>query len=209
MNFAELKTEVSAIVKRPDLDSLVESSIRAAMLKIHTANFWTRDIQELAVAFTYPNVLTDWNPRDTFERFRKIAYIRIWNYDESDSDNYGMPGPLLTSTELGDVADYWGFQKEDIYYEAGDLVQIRTRQPLAYSLIGAYRFPKVTVDSVSGDIISWIATDYPWAIIHEAAASVFRHIGFDSMAAAESQEASIQLTILNMQNTQEPSVKRD
>ena len=110
MNFAELNAEVQQIVKRPDLTTRIESAVRAAILKLHTTNFYPRDIEELAVQFNYPNYVTNWNPRDTFDRFRKISYIRFWNYDANDSVNNGAPGPMLEHVEIKDVLDYWGNQ---------------------------------------------------------------------------------------------------
>lgn len=203
MNFTELKEEVQAIVKRPDLTNRIESAIRAATLKLHTTSFYPRDVREEAVAFTYPDVITNFDPRDIFPLFRKIAYIRWWNYDPADTDSAGRPGRLLTPAEMGDIVDYYGFPKLNIYYEAGTLIQIKTTQPLSHCLVGVYVFPKVTP---SEEFESWVAEDYPWAIIYEAASKVFGQIGHTAQANAMQQEAGQQLVLLTMQSTKEPAI---
>lgn len=202
MDLDELNTEVQNIVKRPDLTARIASAIQASILKLHSANFYPKDISEQGVEFPYPNVITNFDPRVIFTRYRHMAYIRIWNYDESDSENLGSPGALLEPTDLGNIVDYYGYNKLNIYYEAGNLIQVRTKIALDHCLIGVYLYPDVT----TGAFDSWIAREFPWIIIYDAAARILNQIG-DSRAKDLQAEVAQQLITLNMQSTAEPAVR--
>lgn len=201
MDWTQLNSEVQQIVRRPDLVSRIESAVRSAILKIHTTNFYSRDIAELGVEFNAPDTVTNFDPRELFPRFRKIAYIRRWLYDESDSVNLGRPGGVLDHVALGNVLDYYGFPKTEIYYEAGELLQIKTALPLDYALVGVYQFPDMNEQTFD----SWIARDYPYAIVYEAAAKIFGQIGNTAQQSAMLDEAKDQIVILQMQATEQPT----
>lgn len=201
MDFIELNSEVQQIVRRPDLVTRIESAIKSATLKLHTTDFYFRDLVEEGVQFDTPNTITNFNPRDIFERYRKVAYVRYWHYDDADVVNLGRPGKVLDHVELGEVLDYYGFPRTEIYYESGELLQIRTKVALSHALIGVYQFPDLNEESYT----SWIARDYPYSIVYEAAAKIFGQIGNANQQALMVEEARNQLAILQIQSTLQPT----
>jgi hypothetical protein len=59
-------------------------------------------------------------------------------------------------------------------------------------LLGCYLHPDITEESYS----SWIADEHPYAIISDAAATVFKMIGFDEQAAYQKQNVTEQIAML-------------
>ena len=63
-------------------------------------------------------------------------------------------------------------------------------------LLGAYLNPNISDANFS----SWIADDHPYAIITDAAASVFKTIGQDEKAAYFKQDVVEQIALLRQNN---------
>ena len=174
MNFAQLHTEVLAIIKRPDLASRVESAIKAATLKMHQSDFFYKDLVEVPVQFTTPAYIQNFVPSEILPNFRKAKYIRLWQ-----GGVQGKPGPFLDHIQIENSIDSYNYIKDNVFYMAGTKLQIRTACGLQHVLFGAYVHPIVTpIESYS----SWIAEEYPYAIIYEAVRTMFRSIGFSEQA---------------------------
>lgn len=174
MNFSELVSEVLLIVKRPDLQPRIESAVRAATLKMHQSDFFYPDLVEVPVQFTNADTLQNFLPTDIVPNFRKVKYIRMW---QGDVD--GSPGRFLTPIQIENSLDGYGYMKENVFYMAGQLLQLRATDPIKRVLFGCYVHPIVTpVASYK----SWIADNYPYAIIYEAARTVFRSISYQEQA---------------------------
>lgn len=174
MTFAEILAEVIGITKRPDLQDRTMSAIRAATLKMHQSDFFYKDLVEVPVQFTEAAYIQNFLPTDILPYFRKAKYIRFW---QGDVD--GQPGPFLTPIQVENSNDSYGYIKTDVFYMAGQLLQIRTCDPCYRVLFGAYVNPVIApIESYS----SWIANEYPYAIIYEAVRTIFRSIGFTEQA---------------------------
>lgn len=174
MNFSELVSEVLLIVKRPDLQTRIESAVRAATLKIHHTDFYYPDLVEVPVQFTTPANIQNFMPTDILPLFRKVKYIRMW---QGDVD--GSPGKFLTSIQIENSIDGYGYIKENVFYMAGQLLQIRASDLVHRVLFGCYVHPTITP---AASYKSWIADSYPYAIIYEAARTIFRSIGYQEQA---------------------------
>ena len=174
MNFAELVSEVLVIVKRPDLQDRVKQSIKAATLKMHQSDFYYKDMHEVPVQFLESKILQNFMPTEIAPNYRKVKYVRIWNGDID-----GAAGNFLTPIQIENSLDAYRYMKTDVYYMAGQLLQIRTACPVYRILFGCYLHPVV---SPEGSYKSWIADEYPFAIIYEAARAMFRSIGYQEQA---------------------------
>lgn len=175
MNFTELCNEVQIIVKRPDLADRIQSAVRAATEKLHSLDFWYRDLVEVPVQFDTEMYIQNFDPRQVIPKFRKTKYIRIW---EGGVD--GRPTVFLDPIQIEEAIDSYGYTKTNVFYMAGQLMQIRTTCSILRVLFGAYKFPTVTP---SDQFSSWIADDYPWGIVYEAARTIYRSISMDEAAA--------------------------
>lgn len=183
MNFSELTNEVILITRRPELQTLIESAVRAATLKAHQKDFYYKDLVETGIQFSTPNVLSSLDPKDLIPRFRKVKYIREWLYDPSDTVTFGRGGKKFTAIEPMNAKDRYGYFRTDVFYMAGKVIQIRSSTPLSHILFGAYIYPDIT----PGGYSSWIAEEVPGAIIHEAARQVLMTIGAGEQVQAQAQ----------------------
>lgn len=172
MNFAELLTEVYALTNRPDLVAESTSAIKAATIKAHSSDYYSKDIYETGVSFDttatkqsldYPALITN---------FRTLKYIRRV---ENEFDESGVFFEVLTPDEL---LDSYGHNKADVAYIAGRVIELRGSVAFSKCLLGAYVFPITTETNYS----SWVADMYPYAIIYEAARVVFAIIGLSEQA---------------------------
>lgn len=190
MNFAELVAEVLVIVKRPDLQTRIEGAVRAATLKMHQSDFFYKDLYETAVEFENEFNIQNFLPNEIYPNFRKPKYVRFWNGDAS-----GGPGLFLKPIQIENSMDAYGAIKDNVFYMAGQLLQIRTSPAVKRVLFGAYLHPVVTP---AEKYASWIADEYPYAIIYEAARAIYRSIGFQEQASEYSQLMAEILTEIKM-----------
>lgn len=179
MNQPEMVQEVLGIISRPDQEAVIVSMVKAAILKAHQRDYYYKDIKEQGVKFGKPGLIQNFDPKMIFGNgFRKIKYIRKWHYDPTDI-NFGAGGKILEPIEIEQVFDEFDDLRNDVYYMAGKLLQIRSLGALEYCLAGAYVLPDVSRDNPG----SWICEEYPYYIIHEAAASVLAKTGKQNEAA--------------------------
>lgn len=184
MTLEELKLAVFDITSRPDLPTVTLSGIRSATIAAHTSEDYPKDIVEKAVAMPTVDYVHSFSYLERFPRFRRFAYLR--NFFES------IPGAHLRSISPFATKDGYGLERADVYYLAGDTIQIRASQATNQFLMAAYVIPDVT--DVGYD--SWVAREFPFAIIHSAAAFVLRRIGFAEEAAYQAREAQQQMNSL-------------
>lgn len=191
MNFTELCDEVKLLTRRPDLTERVESAVRAATLKAHHSDFYYKDIYEQSVEFAAELYIQNFQPTDIFPLFRKAKYIRLWSGDETT----GYAGAFLKPIQIENALDGYNCIKTDVFYQAGQLLQIRGTCPILRVLFGAYLHPTITP---SAAYCSWIADEMPFAIIYEAARVIFKSIGNDRETAEMNTLAAEQYTLLRM-----------
>lgn len=169
MTLSELQTEVYAITNRPDLADRTLSAIRAATLKLHQMDFFSKDLFETGLAFSAASYLQQLEYRTLIPRFRALKYIR--KSDVNGADNL----PFLDIITPEQVLDSYGVNRTDVCYQAGETLQIKSSTELQYIFLGCYLNPVITVSGFS----SWIALDHPFAIIYAAAAQIFKSVGKD------------------------------
>lgn len=191
MNFTELCDEVKLLTRRPDLTERIESAVRAATLKAHHSDFYYKDIYEQSVEFAEELYIQNFQPTDIFPAFRKAKYIRVWVGDGTN----GYPGQFFTPIQVENSLDAYDCIKTNVFYQAGQLLQMRGTCPILRVLFGAYLHPTIT-PAIS--YCSWIAVEMPWAIIYEAARVIFKSIGNDRETAEMNTLAAEQYTLLRM-----------
>lgn len=174
MNFTELFNEVVIITKRPDLVDRTKQAIRAATIKLHHSDLYFKDLVEIPVQFTNIFFLQSFIPTDVVANFRMVKYIRLWNGDIN-----GDVGKFLDPIQIENSLNAYKQIKADVFYMAGQMLQIRGAAPLDKVLFGCYVNPVVTPEA---SYSSWIANEKPYAIIYEAARQVFSSISFDTQA---------------------------
>lgn len=189
MDFQELKTEIQLIVRRPDLSTRIDSAITASVLKLHSTNFYIRDAQEGIITFPEPSTKFTFTGADVSTRFRKISGI------------ISSTGLRLAHCSMGNLLDYYGYPKVNSFYESGDSINVNLQVADNKFGIVWFQFPVPT--EVGFD--SWIAREFPYIVINDAASRIFGQIGNDLQSKYCAQEVGQGLIILNSQNSSEPN----
>jgi hypothetical protein len=179
MTFQEIYDEIILITKRPDLVDRTKQAIRAATLKAHQSDFYYKDLIEIAVQFTDPFYLQSFVPTEVVPAFRKAKYIRLWAGGLA-----GEPGKFLTPIQIENSQDGYGHIKQDVFYMAGQNLQIRGMCALDKVLFGCYQNPIITPEA---NYNSWIAVEMPYVIIYEAARTIFKSMSYTEQANEYSQ----------------------
>lgn len=190
MDFTELCTEVYSLTGRPDRVAETESAVKSATLKAHQSDYYYKDIFETGIAFSSSAYVQNLDYRALLPRWRALKYLR--KYDNSS----GTPGKELEIVVPENVFDAYTIQKQDICYVAGAFVQVNSSTQEQYYLLGCYLNPDITTATFD----SWIAVDHPYAIIFDAAATVFKAIGKDEEAAAFRTLVAEQLALVKSSN---------
>ncbi|MAP95963.1 MAG: hypothetical protein CMK07_13530 [Ponticaulis sp.] len=186
MTFAEILEEVYLITNRRDLEAQTKSAIKKATLKAHQSDFYYRDLYETGMEFDEPNHKQYIDLNSTFANFNAINYIKRV---ENENDEQGV---VFTEVTPDNVVDDYGYLKRDVYYVAGRNIELRASCAFDKVLVGLYVLPVLTEEDYS----SWVADLVPYFIVHEAARTVLRVIGYLEESNAQRAEVAEQLKIL-------------
>lgn len=189
--FAELVADVATLTNRPDLAAETKLAVKAATLKLHQSDFYFKDLYETGISFATPEYSQQLEYRTLLPRFRALKYVR-------KAESSGTVGNFFTVLTPAEVLDAYGHQRNDICYAAGELIQIKSSNAFQYAILGCYLNPDVTETGFN----SWLALDHPYAIVYEAAVTVFKAIGYDEQAATYSRMAAEQLAYVRSSNIQ-------
>ena len=193
MDFTELTAEVVSITARPDLTTEIEAAVKAATLKAHSSDYYFNDLVEVAVQFDECRFIQTFDPSSIVAAYRQVKYMRIWNGDAAT----GTYGKFLQHIQIAESLDPYGYNREDVFYMAGNFLQIRAKLGVEKILFGAYAHPVVTPEI---SYSSWIAEEYPYAIINEAARRIFMHIGYKDQASSMARLAAEEYRTLAVSN---------
>jgi len=175
MTFTELLTEVYNITGRSDLVDLTKSAVKAATLKAHATDFYSKDIYETPIQFDEIAYVHSLDIYSIISNYKALKYIR--KYDTVTTS----AGDFIDVITPEEILDQYNRELTDVCYVAGRVIEIKSSTSFNTILLGCYVNPIVTESGYS----SWIAELYPYAIIHEAARFVFGAI-------AQNEEKNIQ-----------------
>jgi hypothetical protein len=173
MTFAELLAAVIVKTNRPDLVAETTLAIQHATLQCHRSDKYLRDIYETAVAFSTSDYIQTLDYKALLPLWRGIKYLR--KYDAVG----GTAGMELQPISVDQTFDSYNIERVNVYYLAGSAYQIKCDTSEQYFLLGCYLNPNTDTSNFS----SWVAQDYPFAIVYKAAASVCEDIGLGELAA--------------------------
>lgn len=180
--------EVYGLTNRPDLVAETVIAVRAATLKAHHSDFYYKDLFETTITFAEAAYTPAFDYTTTIPRWRAANYMR------KVSD--GVAGAMLTLVTPQEILDSYGVSYVDIYYIAGLNVQIKSSTEIGKVIVGCYRHPDTAVATYE----SWIAREHPYAIIFDAAATIFKTIGYDEQNTAYQRMIAEQIGALRAGN---------
>ena len=203
MQYSDIVNEIYTITNRPDLVNETASAVRKATLKMHSIDFFEQDLVTNIIAVTpsmqasindtrYSIPLTDASGNTT--RYRSLSFIREYNNP--------LTGQEVQYEKLAadSIFDEYNVEKQNYFYMAGSNVQLRSTKTLTQMTLGYYQYPDIN----SATYTSWIAVQFPYAIIEEACRAIFKMIGKDEEEQryqAMSLENIAMLQMIGVENT--------
>lgn len=188
MTFDELLEEVYLITARRDLVAETKSAIKAATLKAHKSDFYSKDIHETGIEFDTADFRQSLDYISLISNFRALKYLRRV---EDENDDTGTFFDIITPEEL---LDSYGIGRTDIAYVAGRVLEIRSSVEFSKALLGAYVLPVIR----EGAYTSWVAEQFPFVIIYESARVLFKAIGYDEQSATFTQLVAEEFNLLKL-----------
>lgn len=191
-SFTDLTTKVYALTKRDDLVNETINAIQAATLKAHRSDIFFKDLFETGIAFDEARILQSLQYKQLIPLFRSIKYIR-------KCDGSTIPPTPLEFLEMiapENALDSYNCTRPNVYYIAGTVIQIRSIAAEDNFLFGCYVNPNITQEGYS----SWIADEYPYAIVYEAVAIIFKTVGYDEQVSTYRAMVADEYAILKVGN---------
>lgn len=195
LSLAEITQQVVDLTDRGESPAFTQLAIVKATLKLHLADLWNRDVVERKVE---PDVIEGQRLQiflsTKLPGFRKMMYLK--GYDDATDPANPTIGDEYDESFPGSIRDGYGWRKNNIFYVAGDSLNIYTTAVPPKFLCGYWATPKVSL----GEYQSWIADMYPNAIIDEASAEIFGSVGDDDEAKKRRDMFVPNLQIIRMQD---------
>lgn len=189
-------------------DGQIQQRISSATLYLHSMDYFYKDIIPTNVIFDQKAYIQQLNT-DMFPRYRSIAWCRKNDPTLSTSQQNPTILPPITNDPftnfpipsaesmafftvirpdkifdgaLSGAASPYNTEMLNVIYQAGDTIYFKSRSAFNNVLFGYYAFPNIDTTNNGANFSSWIARDFPFAIITMAASNIF--------AATGKQEAS-------------------
>ncbi len=191
--FAQLAADVVTATARPELVATgdISLAIRRAVLKLHSMAFWPQDLAETSLVFADSTKVNQViSIANDLPRFRAIKYIREYFPGSATTAATYDKEKFYERLDPDFILDNYGQTRSGIWYLGGATINLRSRvtsnaggvtTAVPGVIVGWYQYPLVA-DLLSFN--SWIADCYPFAVVDEAAATIFRNTGNLDMAAA-------------------------
>jgi len=157
---------LNSILKRPDLADMSTLHIKNAILKAHAADFWIRDLFETNFAFGAKDTVYTLYPETLIPRYRVVKYLNAID------PVTGFTIQPMKKIDVGQFLDGYNYIRDNSFYQAGNTLKIRVSAQYDTYGIGCFLFPDTTLT-----VPSWIADQYPFAILYEAARTMYKIIG--------------------------------
>lgn len=206
-NFSNLTGLVALETNRPDLVQQTAAAVIASTQKMHGMDYWWKDRLTATFVFDTPAYIQtiDIQGLPRFRDFGEDGLVRKWdasfNAYEQDPTNLpplqanslGVPiNPFLALKPLkridpDDLLDWYSTEKVDVFYKAGGTVFIKSSTSLVQAQLVYYGRPILDVTHLNSSppcpaYSSWIAAEFPYAIIYDATSSILQKIGMTDAA---------------------------
>lgn len=170
--FDEVLSDVYTITKRPDLVAETKMAVKAATVKAHQSSYWDRDLYETGIEFLTEDTEQSFAYSNLIPRWRAAKYFR------KHTGVVGGEGDLFKIITTDGMFDQYALQKDNIVYLAGEYFNFKSYTAFKFMLLGCYLNP-ITLETTYD---SWIALNHRYAIVFEAARTIFKAIGADQEA---------------------------
>lgn len=172
MTFDELYEEVIKVTKRPELEAETILAIKRATLLLHSSDNYARDL--IIGSYTLPVAgYAASIELNQFPRLRTFSWVR----EKTLTGNTGEE-IMLDPLDSDMIFDEYLVEKTNYFYVAGAVLNVKCSNVLSAIDYAYFALPSTVYETYN----SWIAEQYPYAIVDEAASSIFKLIGKDDEA---------------------------
>jgi len=177
MDFPAIYDSVVVLTARPDLVKETILAVQKATQHLHNLDFWHKDLNQRVIAIPANDNLAgvytyQINRTASLPRYRKLAYARKFDLQSSTSTN--KAGEFFVPVQPEAILDSYHINKPNRFFIGGDSINFISNTIDNALLIGYYQHPAINPIT---NYTSWIADEYPMAIITEAASRVNTMIG--------------------------------
>lgn len=167
---------VYSLTNRPDLVIESKLAIRQATLAAHRCDKFFKDKLEVYLPLTLatgfqldiPTYLPNW---------RQMEFIRPFNSVSQSAATFILGPDEMIAPDA--IFDEYTNEKVNVWYVAGNSLNIRLQSAWDSFLIGYYANPVILPE---GSYESWIAREQPSVIVLDAASRVLNAIGYNEAA---------------------------
>jgi hypothetical protein len=171
MIYSELYDQVIAKTNRPELSRETQIAIRQATLKMHSLEWFTKDLANATIVFPTVGTLLTLPISTNLLRCRRVLQVL-------------QDGEPLEYLQANEVFAKSGAQHNNSWWAIGDSLVIRTQGYNKTFSVSWFVSPLVDSPLVYN---SWIAEAHPYAIIDEAARIIAEMTGRAELAASLSR----------------------
>lgn len=186
MTLTELVNAVYTLTNAPYLVNETLLAVKASTLKMHTCDYFFKDLQSGQVQFDQAAYIQQLYTQ-AIPFYRSMAFFKkndpsLAAYQQNPTILPPLYNPTLTpqqrTNEIDIITpdnlwDEFGCEKLNVGYQAGGVFNIKSGTSFQYALMTYYRYP----DRQDATFISWIADEYPEAIFYDAASAIFQTLG--------------------------------
>lgn len=200
MNFQELVNAVVTDTNRPDMDSSqggdgqIQQAVIRATAYLHGIDYFLKDIKEVTVQFdklAYIQVLDT----SVLPRYRALSYARkndptLSTFQQNPTilpplmNNQGAVNfkesmAMFTVVNVDKIFDIYGYESErmNVMYQAGRNINFKSPSAFQNVLFAYYQYPVADSTNNGANYQSWIAEEFPFAIISVAISNIFNNTG--------------------------------
>lgn len=171
MSFIDIVTDVVDTLRRPDITEFINRRARQQVKYLHGLDNYPRDLQEKILDVVYQPSYRLPLP-DRFRRFSQIIPL------DAEGSRIKLQTDSLERFGFRECDPRYvvGFHKipdTNVWYVAGDLVNILSNCNYNKLLIRYYSFPNTTPDNFT----TWIIEDYPELVSYRVLAVCYRMLG--------------------------------
>lgn len=181
--FQQMRDEVIALTKRPELISVTDIAIRIATLRAHQVDFFPRDVASHPLTYTVPtgNVLFV----DIPALYTAVPLLRTPDFLQGLDNVTLLPNENLEY--VPSYKDFWDEHNElrgSVFTLMGDVLKVRFAGATGRATLYYYKNPDVAEATYS----SWIADTYKQDLAQWAAAIVWNRTGFQEVGQTTMQQ---------------------
>ena len=170
--FAEMRTLVTGLTKRPELVAVTDLAIKTATLRAHQVDFFPQDADTFLVTYVAPvnnEVFTEITGLQL-----AAPLLRTLDWMQGEDPSTGIPVENLEYVDS--YKEFWDEEKmlkTSVFTRLGDTLRARFTSPSTRARVYYYKNPNVSTVSYN----SWVADMHPEELAMWAAGIVWARSG--------------------------------